>query len=197
MQRSISFPRNRSKIKFELVHMDMWGLYKGEFITNTSYMLTFVEDHSRCTWIFLLSAKEQVAGLIYEFLKMVETQFAAKVKKIKTDNGSEFLNKEVHDILVDAGVIHLTTCTYSPQQNGVVEKKHRTLLQTTRALMFHSKVPHKLWPYSLMHATWLLNRLRMVNLEWKSPYMMLFREKVDPKDFIPFGCLAYAADTWE
>lgn len=78
--------------------------------------------------------------------------------------------------------------------NGIVERKHRSLLSTARALMFQSGMPLRFWPYSILTTTWLINRLPSVVVEWKSPYEVLFGHPSDYAMLKPFGCLVYAAN---
>lgn len=77
---------------FELLHMDIWGPYTQPSLTRTSYMLTLVDDYSRACWIYLLQHKTQVTTTFASFIRMVQTQYEKKVRNIRTDNGSEFLN---------------------------------------------------------------------------------------------------------
>ncbi|CAA0825027.1 Unknown protein [Striga hermonthica] len=105
-------------------------------MTNTSYMLTIVDDYTRATWIYLMRYKAETVINVRDFLRMVEVQFGVKVKQIRTDNGGEFVNKEMEMLLNDNGIIHQRTCSYTPQQNGVVERKHRSILEVARSLAF-------------------------------------------------------------
>lgn len=123
---------------------------------------------------------------------MVKTHFHKKVKVFRSDNGTEFVNRQMAQLFSEQGIHHQRSCPYSPQQNGVVERKHRTLLNSARALMFHSGLPLKFWPYSLLTATWILNRIPSEVLDWLSPCEVLFKKEPDFSMLRPFGCLAYA-----
>lgn len=137
-------------------------------------MLTIVEDHSRVTWIYLLDSKEKVFGVFHTFIKMVQNQFGRTMKVLRTDQGGEFMSAKFNQMLDNYGILHQKSCVYTPQQNGIVERKHRTLLDSARALMFQSSLPDKFWPYALMTATWMKNRIPSRILDWKTPYEVLF-----------------------
>lgn len=100
---------------------------------------------------------------------MVHTQFGKVNKAFRIDNGSEFVNQKFKCMLSNFGILHQRSCVYTPQQNGVVERRHRTLLNTARALMFQSTLPIQFWPYSILNATWMINRLLDRTLDWKAP----------------------------
>lgn len=136
---------------FDLVHGDIWGPYVEPNICETRYT-------SRVIWTYMLHSKDQVYMVFKSFLEMIKTRFHKKLEAFRSDNGGEFVSRNMAQLFSDHGIIHQRFCPYSPQQNGMVERRHRTLLDTTRALMFHSNLPLKFWPYSLLIAIWLLNR---------------------------------------
>ena len=78
---------------------------------------------------------------------MVQTQYHLIPKCIRTDNGLEFFNKDYHALFTSKGIIHQSSCAYSPQQNGIVERKHRHILEVARALKFQSNMPSHFWGY--------------------------------------------------
>lgn len=125
---------------------------------------------------------------------MIDTQFHVKVKKVRSDNGTEFVSDECQQLFLTLGIQHQKCCAYTPQQNGVVERKHRHLLDIARALMFQSKLPLKFWPYSLLAATYILNRLPSSALHWKTPFETLYGNPSYFDKLKPFGCLAYATN---
>lgn len=90
---------------------------------------------------------------------MVKTQFNAKIKSVRTDNGSEFVNINFLNLLSQHGILHQKTCAYTPQQISIVERKHRHLLQLARFLMLQASLPENFWPFSLLMATYIVNRL--------------------------------------
>lgn len=158
-------------------------------------MLTIVDDHSRATWIFLLHHKSQTISTFSSFINMIQTQFNAKIKAVRNDNGGEFTGTEFLKLLNPYGIQHQRTCPYTPQQNGVVECKHRHLLQLARSLMIQATMPQQFWPYSLLMATHIINRLPTSLLNWKTPYKLLQGKQPNYSSLKIFGCLCYATNT--
>lgn len=142
---SFSHSINTSTKIFQLLHIDLWGPYHTATHDNHKYFITLVDDYSRCTWTQLLTCKSNTLEVLKTFISMVENQFNTTVKSIRTDNGLEFINTETSSFLKSKGILHEKTCPYTPQQNGIVERKHKYLLETARALLFQSKLPIKYW----------------------------------------------------
>lgn len=154
--------------------------------------LTLVEDKSRTTWVFLLSDKSAVPMMLKEFVMFIQTQFHTTIKVIRTDNGTELCNKTVDSFLKGLGIIHQQSCVYTPQQNGLVERKHRNLLNCARALRFHASLPILFWGDCILTAAYLVNRTPTVVLQNRSPFEVLFNTSPDYDSLRVFGSLCYA-----
>ncbi|KAL2239042.1 UNVERIFIED_CONTAM: Retrovirus-related Pol polyprotein from transposon RE2 [Sesamum indicum] len=185
---------SHSKAPFDLIHLDVWGPYTTQTISNCSYILTILDDHSRSLWTFLLKQKSQVVSVLKSFVSMVKTQFSRKIKVIRSDNGSEFLNNNCQTFCLEMGILHQTSCTYSPQQNGRIERKHRQLLNVARALLFQASLPLKFWGDSILTATYLINRTPSKILQWKSPFELLTGTSPTYHHLRIFGSLCYATN---
>ncbi|KAK9125652.1 hypothetical protein Scep_014498 [Stephania cephalantha] len=198
MSKQCRLPFHLSLIKsvspFQLLHMDLWGPYKHTSIQGAHYFLTIVDDFSRFTWTYLLQCKSTTSRTIESFLLFVQTHFSQTVKTIRTYNGTEFINQQCTTLFSKLGIVHQKSVPYSPQQNGVVERKHRHLLQVARALMFQSNFPKKFWGDSILTSTFLINRLPTSLLDWKSPFQVLFGHSPDYNFLKTFGCLCFAAN---
>lgn len=109
---------------FDLVHIDLWGPYRNKTHQTCSMFLMIVDDKSRVTRVYLLFDKTQVVKMFVDFIQYVETQFDVKIKAVRSDNGSEFPNKAMISCFAAKGIVHETTCVYTPEQNGLVERKH-------------------------------------------------------------------------
>ncbi|XP_074301707.1 uncharacterized protein LOC141633129 [Silene latifolia] len=129
---------SRAQSFFDLVHVDLWGHYKTPSLTGAHYFLTIVDDYSRVTWTFLLKFKTEVSSIIKHFLQQVHTQFGKLVKVIRSDNGSEIFQETCTQLFLSRGICHQRSAPYTPQQNGRVERKHRHLIETSRALMLYA-----------------------------------------------------------
>lgn len=100
----------------ELLHMDLWGPYKIPSLNNAHYVLTIVDDKSRVTWTFLLTYKSQVANRLINFIIQAQKQYKKSVKFVRTDNGTEFVNHHCHTFFTQSGIIHQTSCEYTPNR---------------------------------------------------------------------------------
>lgn len=119
---SFSHSQTTSKDLFDLVHADVWGPYRVKTHGSCNMFLTLVDDKSSCTWIYLLPDKSVVSQILKEFILLIKNQFTKTVKVLRTDNGSEFMNRTLASFLAELGIIHQCSCVYTPQQNGLVER---------------------------------------------------------------------------
>ena len=104
-----------------------------------------VDEYSRWTWIYLMHLKSDVSTILKQFIAMVQTQYSVQVKAFRSDNGGEFFNAQVSELFHFKGTIHRSSCPHAPQQNGVVERKHRHIMETTRAIRFQGHIPIMFW----------------------------------------------------
>lgn len=142
-QTRLPFPSSHIKTKgiFELIRVDTWGPYKSPTYNIYKYFLTIIDDYSRATWTYLLSSKSNVFSTLKDYLVIVERQFGAKIKIIRSDNALELGGGAIlSQYFLSEGIIHQTSCVNTPQQNGVVERKHQHLLETSTTFLHQSKV---------------------------------------------------------
>lgn len=130
------------------------------------------------------------------FLSLVQNQFNASIKNLRTDNGSEYMDKVMKVVLADKGIHHQTSNVYTSQQNGIAERKHRHILSVARSLMFTMDVPKYLWSEAALTATYLINRMPSRVLNFVSPKEKLLTAfphclLLSELPFKIFGCVAY------
>jgi transposase InsO family protein len=169
--------------------MDIWGPLFVPSILGFRYFLTFVDDKSRFTWLYFLKLMSEASRYIQSFVSMIKTQYNINVKCIRSDNGSKFLVKIFFN---EHGIIHQCSCVSTPQQNGIVERKHQHILGTARALLFQSKLPHIFWAHAVGHVVHIINKLPTPFLPNKSPYQVLHNCLPDIDSLRVFGSLCYA-----
>nr|KYP36109.1 Retrovirus-related Pol polyprotein from transposon TNT 1-94 [Cajanus cajan] len=191
-QKKLSYSPSSSRVSkiFDLIHMDIWGPFSKASIHGHKYFLTILDDFSRYTWVVLLKSKSEVKTHVHNFINLVENQYETKVKCIRSDNGPEFF---LRDFFNSKGIIHQTSCVYTPQQNGRVERKHQHILNVARALMFQSKLPSNFWSYAIKHAIFLINRVPSPIISHKTPFELLNKIPPDFSMLKVFGCLCYAS----
>lgn len=147
MAKQTRLPFEISSIKtishFDLIHCDIWGGYRVPSLSGARYFLTIVDDYSHSTWVYLLKHKSDPSSSLITFYKLVETQFENKVKRIRSDNRGEFVSNNMLKFYEEHDIVLETLWVHTPQQNRVVERKHRHLLEIARALHFQASVPIK------------------------------------------------------
>ncbi|GKA86712.1 putative RNA-directed DNA polymerase, partial [Tanacetum coccineum] len=157
----LPFPSSfiKTSAPFELIHCDIWGGYRVSSYTKANYFLTIVDDFSRAVWLFLLKHKSEASQCLKIFHKMIEVQFEKQIKRVRCDNGGEFTSNDMLEFYNEKGILLETTCPHTPQQNGVVERKHRHLLETTRALRIGANRPKRFWGECILTAAHVIIRL--------------------------------------
>jgi hypothetical protein len=191
-QKKLPFPNSITKscVPFEVLHADLWGPYSTISLLGHKYFLTLVDDYTRFTWVIFLKSKTETRKSLIDFIAYIENQFQTTLKCLRSDNGTEFIT--LSDFLLSKGILHQKSCVETPQQNGVVERKHQHILNVARSLSFHSQIPISMWNFSIQHAVHIINRLPSPMLKFKCPYELLFKNPPSLIHLKVFGCLSYA-----
>ena len=172
----------KSSKPFSIIHSDVWGPSRVPNITGAKWFVSFVDDHTRLTWIYLMKEKSEVTHIFKCFKKMIQTQFDTGIQIFRTDNGKEFFNSFLGNYLSDEGIVHQSTCVDTPQQNGIAERKNRHLLEVARSLMFSSNVPKNFWGEAVLTAAFLINWVPSKVLNYFTPSKIL--QKFYPQDWL-------------
>ncbi|KAI3702044.1 hypothetical protein L6452_27650 [Arctium lappa] len=171
-----------------LLHMDLFGPTNVMSIGKKSYCFVIVDDYSRFTWVYFLRTKDETSGLIKYFILRIENQTNQKVKVIRSDNGTEFKNIDLNTFCEEQGIERQYSAPRTPQQNGVAERKNRTLIEAARSLLADSKLPITFWAEAVNIACYVQNRVLVVKPKNKTPYELLNKRKPFIGFFKPFGC---------
>ncbi|KAI3678839.1 hypothetical protein L6452_38143 [Arctium lappa] len=172
----------------QLLHMDLFGPTNVMSIGKKSYCLVIVDDYSRFTWVYFLRTKDETSGLIKSFILRIENQTNQKVKVIRSDNGTEFKNIDLNTFCEEKGIERQYSAPRTPQQNGVAERRNRTLIEAARSLLADSKLPITFWAEAVNTACYVQNRVLVVKPKNKTPYDLLNKRKPFIGFFKPFGC---------
>jgi transposase InsO family protein len=129
----------------ELLCMALFGPIAYISISASKYCLVIVDDYSRFTWVFFLQEKSQTQGTLKKFLRRAQNEFGLRIKKIRSNNGTEFKNSQIERFLEEEGIKHEFSSPYTPQQNDVVERKNRTLLDMARTMLDEYKTSDQFW----------------------------------------------------
>jgi len=150
--------------------------------------MTFVDDFSRATWTYLLHYKSQAFDTLKAFYAYAQTQFDTNIKIVRSDNALEF-DSPCQAFFSSHGIVHQTSCVDRPGQNGIVERKHRHILEIARAIRLQAALPLKFWGDCVLTTTYLINRLPSSVIHHKTPFEMLLHHPSDYQHLKVFGCL--------
>ena len=191
----VSFPKrlnNRAKSPFELVHTDVWGPCRTASTLGFQYFVTFIDDYSRCTWLFLMKNRAELFSIFQKFYTEIQTQFNISIRVLRSDNAREYFSAQFTSFMSHHGILHQSSCAHTPQQNGVAERKNRHLVETARTLLLYSHVPFRFWGDAILTACYLINRMPSSVLHDQIPHSLLFPDQ--PLYFLPprvFGCTCF------
>jgi Integrase core domain len=186
---------NRSSSCFDIIHSDVWEPSRITSLFGSRWFVTFIDCHSRMTWLYLLRSKMKFWSASRFFIRWWEHNLRKKMKVLRSDNDTEYTNRAMQDFLRDNDIVHQTTCVNTPEQNGVAERKNRHILEVTRCLLFSMNVPKYLWGEAAQTTTYLINRISLRTVDFSTPFEMLTGTtsfKVPPKKF---GCVCFVHNT--
>ncbi|MCO5581796.1 hypothetical protein L7F22_035685 [Adiantum nelumboides] len=180
----------RATRKLQLVHSDVCGPMRTPSVGNSLYFVTFIDDFSRFCWVYPLKAKSDVFAIFQHYVSMVENKTGCKVQTLRTDRGGEYMSGAFKDFLGKKGIKHQCTMPYPPQQNGVAERKNRSLMEMARCMLKAKSLPHKLWMEAVACAAHVLKRCPTRALKTITPYESWYDRKPSVSSLRVFGCLA-------
>ena len=142
----VLFPKHldpQTKSHFKLVHTDFWGPSRSTSTLGFRYFVTFINNYSRCTWLFLMKTQVELFSIFQKFHAEIRTQFNTSICILRSNNAKEYFSTSFSTFMSSHGILQLSSCAYTPQQNGVAEHKNRHLVETTHTLLLHLKVPQR------------------------------------------------------
>jgi transposase InsO family protein len=175
----------------EILHMDLFDPITYISIDGNKYGLVIIDDYSRFTWVVFLQDKSETQVVLKKFLKRAQNEFDTKVKRIRSDNGTEFKNTQVEDYLDEKSIKHEFLVPYTHQQNGVAERKNRTLIKMTRTMLGEYKTSDHFWAEAVNTTCHAINHLYLHKLLKKTPYKLHTGNKPNVSYFRVFGRKCY------
>ncbi|GJS93188.1 retrovirus-related pol polyprotein from transposon TNT 1-94 [Tanacetum coccineum] len=180
----------------ELLHMDLFGPSAVRSYGGNRYTLVIVDDYSRYTWTRFLKNKTEAFDQFEIFSKKIQNQLGCTIVSIRTDHGREFDNEVQFGEFCNAnGITHNFSAPRTPQSNGVVERKNRTLQEMSRTMLNEQSLPQKFWCNAVDTSTYILNRILIRTILGKTPYEILRGRKPTLDYFRVFGSKCFILNT--
>ncbi|GJU07417.1 putative ribonuclease H-like domain-containing protein [Tanacetum coccineum] len=172
----------------ELLHMDLFGPVSVESINKKKYCLVVTDDCSKFSWVFFLAYKDETYDMLHDLIVGLENRLRHKVKTIRCDHGTEFKNQLMNEFCAKKGIKREYSIARTPQQNGVAERKNRTLIEAARTMLADSLLPIQFWAEAVNTACYVLNRVLVTKPQMKTPYEILMGRSPNISFMRPFGC---------
>ncbi|KAI5353156.1 hypothetical protein L3X38_006049 [Prunus dulcis] len=174
----LSFPKDhvKSNVPFQRIHSDVWGPSRQKSIDGFRYYVSFIDECTSYLWLYPLFNKSGVFEEFHKFYALVTNQFKATIQYFQSDGGGEFISRQFSSFLDSKRIIHQVSCPYTPQQNGLAERKNCHIIETALTLLVASALPDKFWFHSVAHAAYLINLMPIY------PYIRPYNEhKLQPR----------------
>nr|GEZ09821.1 hypothetical protein [Tanacetum cinerariifolium] len=172
-------------------------LARQESVNEKKYILVIVDDYSRFTWVKCLRSKDEAPDFIIKFLKMIQVRLKVPVRRIRTDNGTEFVNQTLREYYEHVGISHETSIGRSLQQNGVIERRNHTLNEASSTMLIYAQAPLFIWAEAVATACYTQNQSIIRLRHRKTPYELLHNKLPDLSFLYVFGALCYPTNDSE
>nr|GEX12744.1 hypothetical protein [Tanacetum cinerariifolium] len=176
-------------------HMDLFGPTFVKSLSKKSYCLVITDDYSRFTWVLFLATKDETTPILNTFITGLENQLSLKVKVIQSDNGTEFKNSDLNRFGGLKGIKREFIVPRTHQQNGIAERKNRTLIEAARTMLADSLLPSPFWAKAVNTACYVQNRVLVTKPHNKTPYVLLHGRTPSIGFIRPFSCLVTILNT--
>ena len=186
---NLSFQNNRSKAHeiLDLVHTDVNGPHTNTGFDGSKYFLTFIDDYSKCALVYTLKSKSEVYNCFLDYINKVENLTGKKIKRLRCDNGKEYMNKDMYRLASDKGIFIEPCPPYVHELNGTAERYNRTIMNSARCLLSDSKLKIIYWPEIVRAAAYLKNRIITNTYEKKTPFEIFFGKKPNISNLKLYG----------
>ena len=178
---------NTVNMPLERLHMDLFGPVKHKSVHGEVFCLVVTDDYSRFSWVDFMVHKSETPEILKNLITLLENLYNLKVRRIRSDNGTEFKNRVMDEFCTAKGILHEYSSRYTPQQNGVAERKNRTLIETARTMLVESQLPVRFWTEAVASACYTLNRVLTVKRHGKTCFELLHKKTPDLEYLEPFG----------
>ncbi|KAK2353501.1 putative mitochondrial protein [Trifolium repens] len=181
----------RSRDVLNVVHSDICGPFDVLSTGGNKYFMTFVDEYSRMIWLYHIKAKSDAFEVFKKFKTLVEKQSDKSLKVLRTDGGGEYTSTEFENYCKEQGIIHEVTAPYTPQHNGLAERRNRSILDMARSMVKQKNLPKRFWGEAVATAVYILNRSPTKKLKDKVPEEVWSKSKPSVSHLKVFGSLCY------
>ena len=181
----------RASQRLQLVHADICGPIKPISNSKKRYLISFIDDYSRKVWIYFLTEKSEAFTTFKNYKNLVEKETGAFICCLRTDKGGEFTSLEFNAFCKINGISRQLIAAYTPQQNGVAERKNRTIMNMVRSMLSEKQVPKNFWPEAVNWTTHVLNRSPTLAVKGVTPEEAWSGVKPNVDYFRVFGCIGH------
>jgi hypothetical protein len=181
----------RAQKPLQLVYVDLCGPITPATPGGNKYFMLLVDDYSRWMQVYMLKSKDQACEAFVKFKAETENQTGERIKVLRSDRGGEFLSGVFAGVCENAGIKRQLTAPYTPQQNGVVERRNRIVVEMARSMLKGMNVPSIFWGEAVRHVVYLLNRLPSKPMGEQTPFEAWNDMKPHLGHLKVFGCLAH------
>ena len=175
----------------ELLHIDLFGPVSTASLYGSRYGLVIVDDYSRWTWVKFIKSKDVACDVFSSFCTQIQSEKESKILKVRSDHGGEFENEPFEAFCEKHGIFHEFSSPRTPQQNGVVERKNRTLQEMARTMIHENNLPKHFWAEAVNTACYVQNRIYIRPILEKTAYELFKGRKPNISYFHQFGCTCY------
>lgn len=182
---------SRSKIPGEFIHADLSGWMREPSVGGAHVYIVLKDDCTSYRFVYFLKSKRDTFPVFLEFQKLIERQTGNKIRVLRSDNGTEFINKQFEDYFKQNGIIHERSSPYTPQQNGRIERENRSIAECARTMLLSTDLSHELWAEAVNCAAYILNRRPCKANNSVTPYEKWFGKPPSLKHMRKFGSAAY------
>ncbi|KAH9779804.1 Integrase catalytic domain-containing protein [Citrus sinensis] len=179
----------------QLLHIDLFGPSRYASLSGKFYACVIVDDYSRYTWVLFLANKDDAIDAFRIFCKKVQNEKGYSITCIRSDHGGEFENHAFENFCNDLGIEHQFSSPRTPQQNGVVERKNRSIQEMARTMLNENSLPKYFWTEAVNTACYVLNRVLIRPNLNKTPYELWKDRKPNIGYFKVFGCKCFVLNT--
>ena len=153
--------------------------------------MLIIGDYTKMTWVCLLNRKSEAFGCFKTFKELVKNETGSRIKCLRSDNGGEFTSDEFNKYYEEHGIKRQFSVARTPQQNGVAERKNRSVMEMARTMLNESKLNDKFWGHAVHTAVHILNRGLLINKNDKTPYELWTGRAASVRHFRIFGSKCY------